>query len=277
MSNDFIDYLNTFDLIRLTETFVDEGFEITALKEFIFFIAPAKKLSRQGRRSGGVVVCIRKCFAHLFRQVTVKFDNFIVLESSKALLNIDKDVLSIFVYIPPSGSPAYAQTANGVGAEQIEHCLSDLYNTRDEFLVFICGDFNARTSQENGRGPLDSVSGSGEDECVFERSSQDLGSNAFGTELLNLCSALQCSILNGIKTFGFDDSETYVSQTGSSTIDYFIVSNDLCKQELLESLVVDSSCVESDHLPVSLTLRLSPRAPNLKDETEEVRWVEKRV
>ena len=92
---------------------------ITALKEFIIFISPAKKLSRQGRRSGGVVVCVRKCFAHLFRQVTVKFDNFIVLESSKALLNTDKDVLFIFVYIPPSGSPAYAQTANGVGVEQI--------------------------------------------------------------------------------------------------------------------------------------------------------------
>ena len=112
-------------------------------------------------------------------------------------------------YIPPSGSPAYAQTANGVGVEQIEHCLSHLYNTRDELLVFMCGDFNARTSQENGRGPLDSVSCSGEDECVFERSSQDFGSNAFGTELLNLSSALQCSILNGIKTLGFDDSETY--------------------------------------------------------------------
>ena len=53
MSNDFIDYLNTLDLVCLTETFVDEGFEITALKEFIFFIVPAKKLSRQGRRSGG--------------------------------------------------------------------------------------------------------------------------------------------------------------------------------------------------------------------------------
>ena len=222
MSNDFIDYLNTFGLMCLTETFVDEGFKITALKEFIIFIAPAKKLSRQGRCSRGVVVCIRKCFAHLFRQVTVKFDNFILLESSKALLNTNKDVLFIFIYIPPSGSPAYAQTANGVGVEQIEHCLSDLYNTRDESLVFMCGDFNARTSQENGRGPLDSVSCSGEDECVFKRSSQDLGSNAFGTELLHLCSALQCSILNGIKTFGFDDSETYVSQTGSSTIDYCI-------------------------------------------------------
>ena len=95
MRNDFIDYLDTFDLICLTETFVDEGFEITALKEFIMFIyiAPAKKLSRQGRRSGGIVVSIRKCFAHLFRQITVNFYNFIVLESSKAPLNTDKDVL----------------------------------------------------------------------------------------------------------------------------------------------------------------------------------------
>ena len=141
--------------------------------------------------------------------------------------------------------------------------------------MFMCGDFNARTGQENGKGPLDSLAGSGEDEYVFERSSQDLGSNAFGAELLNLCSALQCSILNGIKTFGFDDSETYVSQTGSSTIDYFILSNDLCTQELLESLTVDSNCVESDHLPVTLTLQLSTRAPQAKDETEKVRWLEK--
>ena len=83
MSNDFIDYLNTFDLLCLTETFVDEGFEITALKEFIFFIAPAKKLSRQGRRSGGVVVCIRKCFAHLFRQVTVSLITSSYLKAPK--------------------------------------------------------------------------------------------------------------------------------------------------------------------------------------------------
>ena len=128
------------------------------------------------------------------------------------------------------------QTADGVGVELIEHCLSNLYNARDEFLVFMCGDFNAQTSQENGKGPLDSVSGIGEDECVFERSLQDLGSNAFGMELLNLCSALQCSILNRIKTFGFDDSEMYVSETGSSTADYFIASNDRCQQELLKSL-----------------------------------------
>ena len=92
-------------------------------------------------------------------------------------------------------------------------------------------------------------------------------------ELFNLCSALQCSILNGIKTFSFDDIETH----GSSTADYFIASNDLCKQELLESLVADSNCVESDHLPVTLTLQLSPHAPKLKHETKEAKWVEKLV
>ena len=140
--------------------------------------------------------------------------------------------------------------------ELIEQCLSDLYNTRDEF--FICGYFKVLTSQKNERGRPDS----GEDECVFERSPQDLGSNVFGTELINLRSAFQCSILNGIKTFGFDDSEMYVSQTGSSTVDYFIASNDLCKQELLESIVVDGNCVESDHLPILSTLQLSPHAPN---------------
>ena len=98
--------------------------------------------------------------------------------------------------------------------------------------------------QARKTGRVHLMTGSGEDEYVFERSSQDLGSNAFGADLLDLCSALQCSILNGLKTFGFDDSETYVSQRGSSTIDYFILSNDLCTQELLESLTVDSNCVE---------------------------------
>ena len=109
----------------------------------------------------------------------MRFDNFIVLESSRKLLNVGKDILFIFLYIPPHDSPAYAQTIDGVGVELIENCLSLLFETR-ELLVFMCGDFNARTGQENGKGPLDSLAGSGEDEYVFERSSQDLGSNAFG-------------------------------------------------------------------------------------------------
>ena len=58
-------------------------------------------------------------------------------------------------------------------------------------------------------------------------------------------------------------------------MDSFILSNDLCTQELLESLTVDSNCVESDHLPVTLTLQLSTRAPQAKDETEKARWLEK--
>lgn len=275
VSNDFLDYLNTFDLICLTETFVDAGFEITVLKDFSVFMAPARKLSRQGRRSGGVVVFIRKCVAHFFKQVNVRFDNFVVFEASKELLNVDKPVLFIFLYIPPRESPAYTQTTDGVGIELIEYCVSDLYETRGDFFFFLCGDFNARTGQENGRGLSESLSVSGEEDCVFERSSRDLDRNSFGTQLLILCNALQCSILNGIRIFGFDDSETYVSQTGSSTIDYFIVSNELCKQEILDSLVVDSNCVESDHLPVTLTLRLSARAPKMKYETEKVTWIEK--
>ena len=56
---------------------------------------------------------------------------------------------------------------------------------------------------------------------------------------------MNCSILNGVTRFGFDDGETDISPTGSSTIDYFLLSNDLCTVNTLDSLSVDSSCVET--------------------------------
>ena len=43
VSNYLIDYLNTFDLICLTETFVYKVFKITVLKEFIFFYSSSQE------------------------------------------------------------------------------------------------------------------------------------------------------------------------------------------------------------------------------------------
>ena len=121
--------------------------------------------------------------------------------------------------------------------------------------TFVCGDFNARTNHDNGKTgvPENCVrSGSDDpDDPFLDRPSHDLSSNGFGTHIyiLNLCDEMNCLILNGAKRFRFDHSETYVSSTGSSTIDYFSLSSDLCNERILDSLTVDSSCVESDHLP----------------------------
>ena len=281
VSKDFVDYLSKFDVICFTETFVDAGFSVSVLKDFNVYVAPAKKLSKQGRRSGGVVVLLRKCFVHFCTEIKVKYDNFIVLEMSHKLFQTDRPVLMIFMYAPPRDSPAYAREEDGIGMELLENCLIELYEAKEQFYLLMCGDFNARTGQENGRGMSDGLTGSGEEEIVFERSAKDLSFNSFGTHLLSLCTVLNCSILNGIKEFNLDDSETYVSQTGSSTIDYFILSNDLCKSDFICALTVEDSCVESDHLPVALTVRLPTGGPSRNIEkvywTEKVVWDEQKV
>ena len=77
---------------------------------------------------------------------------------------------------------------------------------------------------------------------------KDLCLNGFGSHLLNLCHAVSCSTRNGVKRFGLDNGETYISPTGSSTIDYFILCHELCTVNVLDLLSVVSSFVESDRL-----------------------------
>ena len=73
--------------------------------------------------------------------------------------------------------------------------------------------------------------------------------------MLSICSMLKCSILNGAVDLCFDNFVTYLSSTGESLIDYFILSNDLCQTSYVKSLKVLER-FESDHLPISLELNI---------------------
>ena len=79
VSGEFISVVNSFDLVRLTETFVDGAFEMKLFRNCEPFTALAKKLSRQGRKSGGVVILLRKCYVQFFKRIDVCLDNFLVL------------------------------------------------------------------------------------------------------------------------------------------------------------------------------------------------------
>ena len=63
-------------------------------------------------------------------------------------------------------------------------------------------------------------------------------------------------IINGIKTFRFNNGLTIISSNGYSTVDYYILSNELCCGDFLSDLIVDDQCVESDHLPIVLDINL---------------------
>jgi exonuclease III len=253
-NHDFVDFLKEHDLICLTETHVGEDFKLERFNEYDVYSIHGKKLSKQGRRSGGLLVLVKKCFSVFCKQIAVSQPNFIVLELSKELFAQQENTICIFCYLPPVDSPAYDQSDLGVGIELLENCVADLYSNREDFSLFICGDFNARTGQMNSKFPSADASENEEIEHL-ERSSQDSTVNGFGKNLLSFCEAVGCSILNGAKEFNFDDHETYISATGSSLIDYFIISNELCSWNILHSLKVLSGCIESNHLPVLLTLK----------------------
>ena len=166
----------------------------------------------------------------------------------------------VFAYLPPTQSPYYDHTQNGYGVEIIEKCVLDICDNTEEFLLLMCGDFNARTGIRNGTRDaedLDDVFCNRDcDKEPFLRRSNDTHVNTSGNQLIDLCDMYVCMILNGLTECGFDDSYTYMSQTGSSDIDYFIMSCDLFYSVCVDSLDV-GSLIESDHMPVTLKMRIS--------------------
>ena len=66
----------------------------------------------------------------------------------------------------------------------------------------------------------------------------------------------ECLILNGLSERGFDDSCTFVSNSGSSVVDYFLLSCDMLSSVCITSLEVENM-IESDHLPVVVAINVS--------------------
>ena len=136
VSAEFTRFLTSFDLIYFTETFFDEAFEMKMFKDYQPFIVPAKKLSRQGRKSGGVLILLHKGYAQFFKRIDVRFDNFVVLDMAAGFMSHDNPVMCVFRYIPPQDSPAYAQTDSGKRIKMTEHCFADSYKITNDFYLF---------------------------------------------------------------------------------------------------------------------------------------------
>ena len=78
----------------------------------------------------------------------------------------------------------------------------------------------------------------------------------FGQQLIELCNMCDCLILNGLSERGFDDSCTFVSNSGSSVVDYFLLSCNMISSVCITSLEV-CNMIEHDHLPVILAINVS--------------------
>ena len=86
---DFVSYIKSFDIFCALEIFSNTQFDFSI--HFPEFHSPAVKLSRHGRRSGGVVL-VKKYIMPFVSHVECKYDNIVCIKISKDLVGLDKDL-----------------------------------------------------------------------------------------------------------------------------------------------------------------------------------------
>jgi len=247
---DFVSYLESFSFITLCETFMETVELSQYFRDYECFVAPAKKLAQRGRRSGGVVCLLKREFSKYFQRLHCNYDNMIVFRVCKTLFENDKDVLLFNTYIPPSTSPYYGTSEFENGIDMLQCCITEILDIYQDCTIILNGDLNSRTGNMNAADESDVF------DCranVFDvsRRTQDEIVNEYGRLLLSLCIGYDLCILNGCICPDLSGKFTFVSATGSSVIDYFIVSKDFvtkCKQ-----LKVNES-VTSPHMCMELTI-----------------------
>ena len=65
---------------------------LTELKDFLCFVAPAKKLPKRGRHSGGTAILVTRSFENYVHEVHHEFDNIVLLMLDKMVLNPKRNV-----------------------------------------------------------------------------------------------------------------------------------------------------------------------------------------
>ena len=189
---DWVKYAESFVFLTLTETFIDNDFDLSGVfHDFIKFVCPAVKLSYHGRRSGGLLVVVKKQLAKFAERISVDCDNVIVLKLSGALLGTEENCLFLSTYVPPCGSRFYESAESNCHIAEVEQCICELLERFGDVNLICNGDFNARTATYQVNQALAQNCGFQDDvtdtTVIWENSriSQDSNINDFGTRRMD--------------------------------------------------------------------------------------------
>ena len=250
----FLEYIKRFDICCLTETFSSPTFDFSVhFKEFTALHLPGIKLSSRGRRSGGVMMLIKK--DHRVTRLSTGCDTILAFRINNPLL---QNTIVICAYIPPKDSPYYWNKSVSSNISLLEDTIMSFQEKFPRSPVLICGDLNARIGQwdlhaDETACDHDDIHGV-ECACVnftSPRVTQDRTVNTFGMMLRNLCLVHHATILNGCTASDSSGRVTYISPHGDSVIDYGLI----IAQHLPYTLdLCVSSRIESHHMPLEIVL-----------------------
>ena len=252
--SDFLHFVSSFDFVCLVETFV-QSIREDVFPDYTVFCQPATKLTARGRPSGGVVCLIKNHLMPFIRQLEVKVGNFLLFDVNKQVFGTDKNVLFVCAYLPPEGSNYYPFMNESDGVSMLENCLVDCVLGNNDYHILIAGDLNSRTANISQNISLDNnYFLQSSHPASIGRQSQDSVLNQYGKLLLNMCVALNLCILNGVCYGDHEGRYTYVSDFGSSVIDYFLLSSDLYALVSDSCKLTINERIDSSHLPVVLSI-----------------------
>ena len=217
--------------------------------------------TRADEKNGGVCTLIKNEISDGITRINTSVPDTVVCKLKHTYFNLTSDIFIINAYIKPANSSSKNSDNSGHdNLRDLDILINDLQKNGD---IILCGDFNARIANEpdfitNDTDSADAFIPLPEDyipDNLTKRNSQDSKTNCYKRLFLDMLINNKIHILNGRTLGDFKGQFTCIQPTGSSVIDYFITSAEICK--LINHLSVMPFTIFSDHRPVSLSTTLS--------------------
>ena len=275
----FCDFINSFDIIGLGETFTNPNFDFSIkFKDFDVLHCPAEKFSHLGRPSGGLVLLLKKSLKEVVEIIETGISHVLSIKIKKEFLGTTQDLLYVNTYVHPVGSVFYSNKDYQNTLEEIEQFILDQSEGKNELDIILGGDLNARVGdwsyqEDMGEGRDDEE----EEGKTYNRTTQDQVINNHGRKLIEICTMFSLTPLGGLKEKSFESKFTFIGHRGSSHIDHFAVSTNLI-DKISSFRILDR--VESSHLPITLTLNCKGGENTVQHQEKKitkVKWQEDKV
>jgi len=229
--SDFLNYINKYDFLFLTETWHSYTSNID-IDNFLNFSCPSPKCNRKAKRdSGGVVIYYHKKYFGHVKLMSVNNKGLIWIKLDKGYFSADNDVYICNCYIPPEDSNVYKSRLSPLfDFDFFEHLLYDISEYERIGGVILIGDFNSQVGQRsvlieniNLDRFVDLPVYDVPIDCLPPRSF-DNQCNSFGNKLLLMFKEKSICIANGRKGDGkFTCNNRSRSRVAASIVDYIIL------------------------------------------------------
>ena len=96
-----------------------------------------------------MVLLIRKELGKYTKQVTVEYENIIVIKLSKDLFGTNTPVVLLGVYLPPTSSTYYRETKTHNGIALSDQCVMDIVEDLGHVPFILFGNWKQNKNPEN--------------------------------------------------------------------------------------------------------------------------------